>query len=73
MYFFLFSFNVLLFLFSFNVFSNKTRTDGAQPAPAHPAAVEVVSGLVAQGVKIGAATEFEEKVCAPMCWMAKLI
>eukprot|EP00656_Telonema_subtile_P002653 TRINITY_DN11201_c0_g1_i1.p1 TRINITY_DN11201_c0_g1~~TRINITY_DN11201_c0_g1_i1.p1 ORF type:complete len:269 (+),score=62.72 TRINITY_DN11201_c0_g1_i1:246-1052(+) len=31
-------------------------------APAHPAAVGVISGLVAQGIKIGAATEFDEEV-----------
>lgn len=42
-------------------------SDQMKKAPAHPAAVEVVSGLVAQGVKIGAATEFEEK--ENQCWV----
>lgn len=36
--------------------------DQMKIAPAHPAAVEVISGLVAQGVKIGATTEFDEEV-----------
>ena len=36
--------------------------DQMKIAHAHPAAAEVVSGLVAQGVKIGAAVEFDETV-----------